>query len=455
MSCLTRGILAIAIMAAAAATGRADDQLAPPSEPVPVEPAPVEPSPTASGDTADDSPASPPPVPVAGVGGPSTEPPASPPPAAAKPAPPPEPAADGTTSVVVPSSPDPAPPPAGELVPAVPNQPAGPPASLPPSPPQPAPPQAFQPLPPAVAPADLPQPPPQSEAALTLAEMLEPLAAAPGRQVAPLEVMLYARPLQLLEALGRSGDRSRRLWIVQAYWKVSAGYASVRNATEALEQLELVAPGADPHDRATLDVATAAARADLAEAHARLTAAQQELVDLARLPATEPLPWPVDRPLADPYQTHFEAIFANRIATGRVRAIVRGLPARHEALAARAAAVAAAEKAMAMAEADHAKGNRPIEAVIAAHLAVTGQQERFLEAVNAYNLEIAEYAMAVAELSLPDDQFVSMLIGTPIQWRPPAPVAPVAAGLSEPSRPAAIPSAASLPDLAPAVVPAE
>jgi hypothetical protein len=28
--------------------------------------------------------------------------------------------------------------------------------------------------------------------------------------------------------------------------------------------------------------------------------------------------------------------------------------------------------------------------------------------------------MAVADLSVPDDRFVSMLIGTPIQWRPPA-----------------------------------
>jgi hypothetical protein len=295
---------------------------------------------------------------------------------------------------------------------------------------------------------------PQSEAALTLADMLEPLAAMPGRVIALPEAMLYARPLQLLEALARSGDRSRRLWIVQAYWKVSAAYAAVRNATEALERLELVAPGADPHDRATLDVTTAAARADLAETRARLGAAQQELIDLARLPVGEPLPWPVDRPLADPYQTHFEAIFANRIATGRVRAIVRGLPARHEAVAARATAVIAAEKAMAMAEADHAKGNRPIEAVVAAHLAVTGQQDRFLEAVETYNREIAEYAMAVAELSLPDDQFVSMLIGTPIQWRPATGVTPVAAGFAEPP-PAAAFSATPPPELVPAAVPVE
>lgn len=229
---------------------------------------------------------------------------------------------------------------------------------------------------------------------------------------------VYARPLPLVEALERSGDRGRRLWISQAYWKVSAGFAMLRWTAEALERLELIAPGGDPHDRAVLDVAVAAARANLADARAELIAAQQELVDLVRLPAGDPLPWPVDRPLAGPYQTHFDTIFANRPATGRIRAIVQMLPSKHEALEARAAAVIAAQKAMQMAEADHAKGQRPIEAVTAAHAAVTGQQIEFVTIMKAYNLDIAEYAMAVADLSVPDDRFVSMLIGTPIQWRP-------------------------------------
>jgi hypothetical protein len=288
------------------------------------------------------------------------------------------PAADGTTSVIVPA--EPAPPP----------------------PPQAAPPPAN---------------PPLTGATELLASMLEPLAA---RTASPADAQFYARPLPLLESLERSGDRARRLWIVQAYWKVSAAFAGVRAATEALERLELIAPGGDPHDRATLDVAAAAARADLAEAKAQLGIAQQELVDLSRLPLTEPPPWPVDRPLASPYETHFDAIFANRVATGRVRAIARTLPARHEAIESRAIAVRAAEQAMTMAEADHAKGKRPIEAVIAAHDALVDQQREFLQATRGYNLDIAEYAMAVADLSVPDDRFVSMLIGTPIQWRPPA-----------------------------------
>jgi len=298
--------------------------------------------------------------------------------------------------------------------------------------------------------------PPGSAATELVNRVLEPLATAganpadrPPAPTAPPPVSaLYARPLSLVEALERSGERSRRLWISQAYWRVSAGFAMLRWSIEALERLELVAPGGDPHDRAVLDVALAAARADLADARADLVAAQQELVDLVRLPPGDPLPWPVDRPLAGPYQTHFETLFATRPATGRIRAIVRMLPARHEALEAHAAAVMAAQQAMQMAEAAHARSRRPIEAVTAAHAALVGQQREFVAAMKAYNLDIAEYAMSVADLSLADDRFVSMLIGTPIQWRPQQPASggsptPTATSPSQPQPPSQPPAPSS------------
>lgn len=336
-------------------------------------------------------------------------------------------AADGTTSVVAPAAtaapPSPAAPVAsGFQQPGLPAEPVTTPVT-----------QNTSPS--GAVPADGASPPPAGTAEPLLASVLEPMGGrGPGDPATPA---LYARPLPLLEALERSGDRARRLWITHAYWKTVHGFAGVRWATEAIERLELIAPGSDPHDRATLDVATAAARADLADARAQLGVAQQELIDLSRLPASEPLPWPVDRPLAGPYQTHFDAIFTNRVVTGRVRAIARTLPARHDAVEARAAAVRAAENAMAMAEADHAKGKRPIEAVVAAHAAVVAQQREFLQAVKVYNLEIAEYAMAVADLSVPDDRYVSMLIAAPVRWRPPD-----AAAIAAPDRTALVPSSA-------------
>jgi hypothetical protein len=328
---------------------------------------------------------------------------------AAQPAPPAaaqEPAADGTVSVVV----DP---------PTVPTQPVVPPPATPPPSAAAITPARTAAGPPAVPPVE---PPPTNAATELLSKALEPLDArrpsATDKQPDPRRDSLYVRPLSLLEALQRSGDPARRLWITQAYWKASAGFAHIRWATESIERLELIAPGGDPHDRAALDVAAASAAADLADARAELVAAQQELVDLIRLPVGEPLPWPVDRPLAGPYQTHFDAIFAARPATGRIRAIDRMLPSKYAALESRASAVIAAERALGMTEADHAKGKRPIESVVAAHAALLTQQREFLAVMKAYNLDIAEYVMAVADLSVPDDRFVSMLIGTPIQWRP-------------------------------------
>ena len=352
-----------------------------------------------------------------------------------------EPAADGTKSVVVPATDDagapPAPatepppvaaPPAGGLPVAAPATAPPPPVAQPSltSPPVTQPPSVLA---PPTAAAGVP--PVDADAEDLLAAALEPPAAGTAA----------IRAVALLEAVESAGDPSRRLWIVQAYWKVAASFAAVHWSRDAVERLELVAPGADPHDRAVLDVATAAARADLAEARVRLGVAQQELVDLSRLPVADAAPWPVDRPLVGPYQTHFDAIFANRMATGRVRAIARTLPARHEALEARAAAVRAAAEASAMAEAAHAQGRRPIEAVAAAHTALVGQRREFLEAVKGYNLDIAEYAMAVADASVPADRFVSMLIGTPVQVRPqPAGLAAPPAVPALPAEPAAVPA---------------
>lgn len=232
------------------------------------------------------------------------------------------------------------------------------------------------------------------------------------------------RPLALLEALERSGDRTRRLWITQAYWKLAAAAARVRFAAEAEERLALVAPGGSPDDLELLDLATATARGESASAGVELVAAQQEIVDLVRLPVTDPPPWPVDRPLTAAYQTHFDTIFARRPATGRVRAIHRQLPLHYAAVVARAEAAVTAERRFTTIEALHAQGSQPIGEVLSAHDAVTNQGEAFVRAVRGYNLDISEYVMAVADLSVPDEQFAIMLIGQPTPWRQPMAAVP-------------------------------
>jgi hypothetical protein len=136
------------------------------------------------------------------------------------------------------------------------------------------------------------------------------------------------------------------------------------------------------------------------------------------------------------------------------------LPGRHEAVEARAAAAAAAGETFAMAESDHAKGRRAVESVIAAEAAVAAQQREFVQAVKAYNCDIAEYVMSAVDLSVPDDRFAAMLIGTPIAWRPqgPAPSSVITAGATVdggvPALPVGVPpSAAPVPVPPPVLVP--
>lgn len=334
---------------------------------------------------------------------------------------------DGTISVLV------APPPDQErgLVPVV------PPARLTPVAPGTNAPATGGPAPPtAVASPAAPSPPPPGSAPLRAppatggetpaAEVLGRLLAEP----APNDPELgWGRPLTLIEALERPGDRARRLWIAQAYWKATAAVMVVRARADAVERLGLVAPGGDARDRDTIAAAVSAAVADLDTARAELAGARQELADLSRLPAGEPSPWPVDRPLAVPYQTHFATIFATRATTGRVRAIDRMLPSRHAAVEARARAVAGARRAAAAAEEDHARGTCPVEAVLVAHERLTASECDFARDVRTYNTDVAEYVMAVADTVVPEEQFARMLIGTPLPWRVPAPVAAAPGGV--------------------------
>ena len=231
------------------------------------------------------------------------------------------------------------------------------------------------------------------------------------------DALLYERPLSLIESLERSGDRSRRLLVTQSYWKLSGCFLALTWVRELQSRLELVAPGSDPYDRAAIDAAIATAMAEGAEIKSELIASQYELAELARLPPGEAMPWPIDHPLTSPYQTHFGAIFAARLATMRIRMIDRTLPSKHEAIESHAAAFLASATAMQLAETDHARGMRTIESVIVAAKEIALTQHEIVRLVKSYNVDIAEYVVAVVDASVPDDRFASMLISSPVQWR--------------------------------------
>lgn len=97
--------------------------------------------------------------------------------------------------------------------------------------------------------------------------------------------------------------------------------------------------------------------------------------------------------------------------------IDRTLPSKHEAIESHAAAFLASATAMQLAETDHARGMRTIESVIVAAKEIALTQHEIVRLVKSYNVDIAEYVVAVVDASVPDDRFASMLISSPVQWR--------------------------------------
>ena len=226
----------------------------------------------------------------------------------------------------------------------------------------------------------------------------------------PKESALAGRPTTLLELIGRFGtDRGRQLSVVRGYWKLSAAQADYNWAADELARLDQVT-AAKGLEAAVLSAAQAGAQARLHEAQVGVVAAQQELADLLGLPSNSQLPLASDPPLVGPYRTYFDTIFAGRVPPPRTRVIDRGLPVRLQAIQDRTLAVQAASSAVRYADDARTKGQADLQTLLNCHAELARQRRAFLAVVRDYNLDIGEYALAVADPTLPNERLVAMLI---------------------------------------------
>lgn len=227
---------------------------------------------------------------------------------------------------------------------------------------------------------------------------------------APKSGALSGRATTLLELMGRVGnDRSRQIWIVRDYWKLSAAQADYNWAAEEAARLDQVT-ATKGLESTVLASAQAAAQARLREAQVGAIAAQQELADLVAITDKNQLPLAADAPLVGPYRTYFETLYANRSPPPRTRAIDRGLPIRLDAIQSRYVAVQAAASAIRYAEDSRGKGQVDLQTLLACHSDLARQRRAFLASVRDYNLDIGEYALAVADPNIANDRLVAMLI---------------------------------------------
>jgi len=262
----------------------------------------------------------------------------------------------------------------------------------------------------------------------------------------PDRATLAGRPLSLLEALSRAGNRSQQVEVTHAYWRLTMAVAEYHASLDEQEQLgELTAP---PVEAAMLSAAQASAAAALRAAELAVLAAQHELAEAAALPAGDPLPLCADLPHVGPYRTYPDASPSVPSLAGRIRLIDRTLPIRRRAIDVRAAAVQAAENALQAAVDSFHLGETDLSTVLA-QVALLGRQRRaLLRTVCDYNRDIADYALAVVDPQISGQALVATLIMSPgdaSRVEPATLNEPIPNGLESPARP----SGANQPTAAP------
>lgn len=272
---------------------------------------------------------------------------------------------------------------------------------------------------PAAAVPTAPAIPPSSAAADLLSTALA------NSDVAPTT----GQPLQLVQLLGRTRDRSSQLRLTRSYWKLCIATAQYHWAASETRQLEETRAVNKAIDGPVLATAQASAQARQDEAKLNFVAAQQELADMLGYASTQPLPLCVDVPLVGAYRTYFDALFANQVPPPQLRLIDRSMPLRRTLIDTRAGAVQAASSAVRSVEIAHAKGEAPVFSLIAVQEELGRQRMEFLNAIRAYNYDIAEYALAVAPATLNENQLVGMMI----RVRPNNQAAPIQGMLSSPA----------------------
>ncbi len=226
----------------------------------------------------------------------------------------------------------------------------------------------------------------------------------------PKDAAIPGRLSTLAEILARAGaDRSRQLAATHSYWRLSTSQADYNWCVDELARLDPVSP-AKGLETSLLATARAAAQARMLEAKAGVIAAQQELADLIAVPSTSPAPLAADVPLVGPYRTYFDALYAGRVPPPRARTIDRTLPVRREAIEARVAAVQSAATAAHVAADSRAKNQADLQTVLNCETELSRQRRALLTTVRDYNLDIADYALSVADANMPLDRLVAMMI---------------------------------------------
>ena len=213
--------------------------------------------------------------------------------------------------------------------------------------------------------------------------------------------------VDLYALLARANDSSLRLRVVKAYWQWTFYCAQQRLYQQQMVRLQAIEAG--DTESSPLDVARALLKVRQQQNELDLTEARHQLATLTLVSMAQ-LTWPGDLPVVGKFRTEYELLFQNRQAPPALERINLALPKIWQLLASQAAAVNVLGTSLEKSEAAYEAGEISLAAILASCQQLEQIEQQYLLTVKRYNVEIAEYVIAVTGQTSSRERLVAMLI---------------------------------------------
>ncbi|HJT36696.1 MAG TPA: hypothetical protein VJ783_32035, partial [Pirellulales bacterium] len=222
----------------------------------------------------------------------------------------------------------------------------------------------------------------------------------------------------LVDALAAAGDRRA---VIAAYWRGRGRIAACQIRQQQHQQLAALQAAAlklrDQPNAAEamlrLQTALLAAEAGAVETQVAILASQFELALAMRRPLSGDWPWPSTPPHAGHFRLKLETQPAALVQAMPVRQLARDIPTLYEALLRRAEAVVAADSARAEISARCESGEALVDPAILVTAQTAEESLSLLADQTDYNVQFAEYVLAVAPPTLGAQELAGLLVVAP------------------------------------------
>jgi len=223
----------------------------------------------------------------------------------------------------------------------------------------------------------------------------------------PLSAENNQSTVGLHRLLARANDSSLRLRVVKAYWQWTFCCSQQRLYEQQMARLQSMDHG--DTGGSEYESAKALLKVRQQQNELDLVEVRHELSTLTLVSIGE-LTWPGDFPVVGRFRTEYELLFQNRQAPPALEKINLALPKIWQLLAAQSAAVGVLDKSVEESEAAYEAGEISMSNLLGSYQQLEQVEQQYLLTVKRYNVEIAEYVIAVTGQTSSRERLVGMLI---------------------------------------------